>query len=150
MARRRRKKKKGMGTIVFLSLVIALCLMVIFALGKGNIMDTVKDKVTEKVTEQVAQQVIERALENAGDPQAAEKAKEIVANMEEEDKEQALEIIIKYADSQTFAVCMEIVGDGINSDSIEEVQQYLEQSVSEEDMSKLQELYEKYGEQLQQ
>lgn len=98
----------------------------------------------------MAQQVIERALENAGDPQAAEKAKEIVANMEEEDKEQAQEIISKYADSQTIADCMEIVGDGINADSIEEVQQYLEQSVSEEDMSKLQELYEKYGEQLQQ
>ena len=44
---------------------------------------------------------------------------------------------------------MEIVGDGINEESLEEVQQYLEQSVSEEDMNKLQELYQKYGAELQ-
>ena len=49
MAKKRRKKKKGTGKIVFLSLVIAACLVVIFMLSKGHIVDTVKDKVTEKV-----------------------------------------------------------------------------------------------------
>ncbi|MDE7021887.1 MAG: hypothetical protein K2P23_13465, partial [Lachnospiraceae bacterium] len=83
-------------------------------------------------------------------PQAAEKAKEIVANMDEEDKEQAQEIIGKYANSQTVSDCMEIVEDGINEESIGEVQQYLEQSVSEEDLNKLLELYQKYGAELQQ
>ena len=126
MAKKRRKKKKGTGKIVFLSLVIAACLVVIFMLSKGHIVDTVKDKVTEKVVEQAAQQVIEKALESAGEPQAAEKAKEIVANMDEEDKEQAQEIIGKYANSQTVSDCMEIVEDGINEESIGEVQQYLE------------------------
>ena len=54
MAKKRRKKKKGTGKIVFLSLVIAACLVVIFMLSKGHIVDTVKDKVTEKVVEQAA------------------------------------------------------------------------------------------------
>ncbi len=41
--------------------------------------------------------------------------------------------------------CLEIVGDGVNSESIAEVQEYLQESVSEEDIRKLQELYQKYG-----
>lgn len=145
MSKKRKKKKKGIGMIVFLSLVIAGCLVFIFFLGKGYLTDAVKSKVTEKV----AEQVFEKALESAGDPEAAEKAKQIVANMDEEDKKQAEEIISKYADSETISDCMEIVGDGINSESIEQVQQYLEQSVSQEDMQALWDLYEKYGDEVQ-
>lgn len=144
MSKKRRKKKKGIGMIVFLSLVIVGCLVVIFLIGKGAVADAVKSKIAETVTEQV----FEQALESIGDPQAAEKAKEIVANMDEEDKKQAEEIIEKYANGQTISDCMDIVGDGIDSESIAEVQQYLEQSVSEEDIRKLQELYEKYGDEI--
>ena len=145
MSRKRRKKKKGMGMILFLSLLIAGCLVIIFFIGKGYLMDAVKSKVTEMA----AEQIFETALESVGDPQAAEKAKEIVANMDEEDKKQAEEIIGKYADSETLSDCMDIVKDGVNSESIAQVQQYLEQSVSEEDMQALLELYEKYGDGVQ-
>lgn len=145
MGASRKRKKKGMGTIAFLGLVILGCLVVIFFIGKGY----VKSMVTRKVTEQVTQQVFERALESTGDPRAAEKAKEIVASMDKEDKEQAEEIIGKYADSQTIADCMDIVEGGINEQSISEVKQYLEQSVSEEDMQALQGMYEKYKDELQ-
>ena len=69
--------------------------------------------------------------------------------MEAEDKKQAEEIIGKYADSETLSDCMDIVKDGVNAESIAQVQQYLEQSVSEEDMQALLELYEKYGDGVQ-
>ena len=141
MSKRNRKKKKGMGMIIFLSLLIAGCLVIIFFIGKGYLTDAVKSKVTEMA----AEQIFEKALESAGDPEAAEKAKQIVANMDAEDKKQAEEIIGKYADSETLSDCMDIVKDGVNAESIAQVQQYLEQSVSEEDMQALLELYEKYG-----
>lgn len=82
MSRKRRKKKKGIGMIIFLSLIIVCCLIFIFFIGKGYLTDAVKSKVTQKV----AEQVFEKALESAGDPEAAEKAKQIVANMDEADK----------------------------------------------------------------
>ena len=69
--------------------------------------------------------------------------------MDAEDKKQAEEIIGKYADSETLSDCMDIVKDGVNAESIAQVQQYLEQSVSEEDMQALLELYEKYGDGVQ-
>ena len=125
MSKKRNKKKKGMGLVVFLSMVIVLCLVIIFFLTNDTMKGAVKQKVAEKVTEQVTQQVFEKALESAGDPQATEKAKEIVSNMDEEDKKAAEEIITKYADSETLSDCMEIVEDGVNSESISQVQDYL-------------------------
>lgn len=148
--RGQRKRKKGTGKIVFLSFFIVGCLIILAGLVKGvfptdKITGGIKSAVTKKVTETVMEQAVRKALESAGDPQAAEKAKEIVDNMEETDKEEAEAIIGKYAGGETLSDCMEIVGDGINSESIAEVQEYLEQNVSDEDIQKLQELYEKYG-----
>ena len=147
---RRKKKKSGVGKIVFLCLLIAVCLVILVGLVKGSFLrDTItggiKSAVTRKVTETVMEQAVQKALESSGDPQAAAKAKEIVDNMEESDKKEAEAIIEKYADSETLSDCMEIVGDGINDESIAEVQEYLQESVSDEDIQKLQELYEKYG-----
>ena len=147
---RRKKKKSGVGKIIFLCLLIAVCLVILAGLVRGSFLrDTVtegiKSAVTKKVTETVMEQAVQKALESSGDPQVAARAKEIVDNMEESDKKEAEAIIEKYADSETLSDCLEIVGDGINSESIAEVQEYLQESVSDEDIQKLQELYEKYG-----
>ncbi len=147
---RRKKKKKGIGKIVMLSLLIVVCLVILFGLIRGSFLPDkitggIKSAVTKKVTETVMEQAVQKALESSGDPQAASKAKEIVDNMEEADKEEAEAIIEKYADSETLSNCMEIVGDGINSESLAEVEEYLQESVSQEDIQKLQELYQKYG-----
>lgn len=146
----RRKKRKGTGKIVFLSFLIVACLVVLFMLMKGTFMKEtitggIKSAVTRKVTETVMEQAIQKSLESSGDPQAAEKAKEIVGGMEEADKKEAETIIEKYADTETLSDCMEIVGDGVNEESLAEVQEYLQESVSDEDMQKLKELYQKYG-----
>lgn len=150
MSSRRRKKKKGKGKVIFLCLLIAVCLVVLAGLIRGSflkekIADGIKSAVTEKVTEKVMEQAVQKALESSGDPEAADKAKEIVNTMEESDKKEAEAIIEKYADSETLSDCMEIVGNGINSESIAQVKDYLQESVSDEDIQKLQELYEKYG-----
>ena len=69
--------------------------------------------------------------------------------MEEADKQEAEAILEKYADSETLSDCMEIVGDGINSETVTQVQEYLQERVADEDIQKLQELYEKYGSYMQ-
>ena len=157
MSRRRRqrtrKKKRGMGKIFFLCLLIVCCLFVLVGLVKGTLFErsgsllpqAVTDKVKEKVTETVMEQAVEKALESSGDPNAAAKAKEVIQNMDEEDKEKAQEIIGKYADGDTISDCMEIVGDGINQESMAEVEQYLQNNVSAQDREQLEELYRKYG-----
>lgn len=145
MSKKRRKKNRGIGKIVFLCLLIAVCAVVLYGLVKGSFADGVKSAVTRKVTETVMEQAVQKALESAGEPEAAAKAKEIINNMDEGDKKDATAIIEKYADRDTLSDVMEIVGDGIDSESIAQVQQYLQESVSDEDMQKLQELYEKYS-----
>lgn len=142
---RGRRKKKGIGMIVFLSLVIIICVVVLAGLVKGNLGDGIKNVVVEKATEQIMEQAVQKALEDAGDPQAAAKAKEIINNMDESDKQQAEEIIEKYADTDMLSDCMDIVSDGVTDESIAQVKDYLQESVSSEDIEKLQELYEKYG-----
>lgn len=142
-----------MGKIFFLCLLIVCCLFVLVGLVRGTLFErsgsllpqAVTDKVTEKVTETVMEQAVEKALESSGDPNAAAKAKEVIQNMDEEDKEKAQEIIGKYADGDTISDCMEIVGDGINQESMAEVEQYLQNNVSAQDREQLEELYRKYG-----
>lgn len=142
-----------MGKIFFLCLLIVCCLFVLVGLVKGTLFErsgsllpqAVTDKVKEKVTETVMEQAVEKALESSGDPNAAAKAKEVIQNMDEEDKEKAQEIIGKYADGDTISDCMEIVGDGINQESMAEVEQYLQNNVSAQDREQLEELYRKYG-----
>jgi hypothetical protein len=168
MSRNRRKKKSGMGTIIALCLVIIACVVVIMGLSLGtqgigslsekfssfgalvkestigNLSDGVKAAVTEKATEQILEKTVQQALESAGDSEAASKAKEIVKGMDKEDKETAEGIIGKYADGDTISDCLDIVGDGINSESIKEVEQYLKDAMSSEDVSALKNLYSKY------
>ncbi|MGN0279334.1 MAG: hypothetical protein ACI4C4_08270 [Lachnospiraceae bacterium] len=141
---RKRKKKKGTGKIVVLSLIIVVSVLILVGLVKGTLGNGVKHVVVEKATEQIMEQAVQKALESSGDPQAAAKAKEIVSNMDEADKQQAEEIIEKYADTEALSDCMDIVSEGVTDESIAEVEEYLQNSVSSEDMQKLQELYEKY------
>lgn len=142
---RKQKKKKGTGKIVVLSLIIVVSVLILVGLLIGTLGNDVKHVVVEKATEQIMEQAVQKALENSGDPQAAAKAKEIVSNMDEADKQQAEEIIEKYADTDALSDCMDIVSEGVTDESIAEVEEYLQNSVSSEDMQKLQELYEKYG-----
>ena len=141
---RRKRKRKGKGKIIVLSLIIVVSVLILVGLVKGTLGNGVKHVVVEKATEQIMEQAVQKALESSGDPQAAAKAKEIVSTMDEADKQQAEEIIEKYADTDALSDCMDIVSEGVTDESIAEVEEYLQNSVSSEDMQKLQELYEKY------
>ena len=145
---RRRKKRKGMGTVVFLALVIVVCAIVLGGLVRGGFTDNIKSAINEKMTEQVLEQAVLQALENSGYPEASAKAKEIVGSMDEAAKKEATEIVQKYADKDTLSDLVNIMDDGINSDSVEQLKEYLKENVSEEDIQKLQELYQKYAEQV--
>lgn len=137
-----------MGTVIFLALLVIVCAMVLIGLVRGNLTDSLKSAVNRKVTEQVMEQAIQEALERSGDPQAAAKAKEIVGSMDEADRKEAEAIVEKYANGDTLSDLANIVGNGINNESVEQVKEYLQENVSEEDIQKLQELYQKYGEQV--
>ncbi len=143
MGRRRRKKKRGNGTIVFLLLVIIAGIGVLFLLEKDFIIDRMKDKVGAIAADQVAEKAFETILQD--DPEAAQKAKEIVNSMDETDKEQVMDIVGKYANSETVSEVMDIIRDD-SADSVEQAKEYLQESVSEEDLQKLEELYQKYTE----
>lgn len=148
MSRGRKKKKKGIGTIIVLLLVIVVCVIVLIGLVGGSFKDGIQSVVTRKVTEQFMEQAIQKALENSGDPEAAAKAKEIVDSIDEADKKAAEEIIEKYANQDTVSDLIDIAGGGINSESVEQIKDYLQDNMSEDDIRKLQELYNKYGEQV--
>lgn len=148
MSRGRKKKKKGIGTIVMLLLVIVVCVIVLIGLVGESFKDGIQSVVTGKVTEQFMEQAIRKALESSGDPEAAAKAKEIVDSIDEADKKAAEEIIGKYANQDTVSDLIGIAGDGINSESVEQIKDYLQDNMSEDDIQKLQELYNKYGEQV--
>lgn len=148
MSRGRKKKKKGVGTIIMLLLVIVTCVIVLVGLVSGSFKDGIQSAVAGKVTEQFMEQAIQGVLERSGDPEAAAKAKEIVDSIDEADKEAAEEIIGKYANQDTVSDLIDIAGGGINNDSVEQIKDYLQDNMSEEDIQKLQELYKKYGEQV--
>lgn len=144
MSKRRKKKKQGMGAVILLALVVIVCAVVLIGLVRGNLTDSIKSAVNRKVTEQVMEQAIQKALESSGDPDAAAKAKEIVSSIDEEDMREAEAIVQKYADGDTLSDLVSIAGNGVNNETIEQVKEYIQENVSEEDMRKLQELYRKY------
>ncbi len=145
MSKKRKKKKKGVGTVVLLSLLIIVCVICLRTLVRGAFADGIKSAVAGKVTETVMEQAIQAALESSGDPEAAARAKEIVADMDEADKKEAEAIVEKYANEETVSAIKDMMESGINSESVSQVVDYLQDNVSEEDIGKLQELYEKYG-----
>lgn len=143
---RRRKKKKGLVPVIILSLLIGVCIVIAIGIASGTLTRAVKHVVVQKASETMMEQAVKKALESVGDPQAAEKAKEIIDHMDESDKQKAEEIIERYADSDTLTDVIEIVGDGVNGDSLSQVEAYLQENVSEQDQADLEELYRKYSE----
>lgn len=150
--RKRRKKKTGAGTIFFLSLLIAAGCFVLLGLTneafaekiKGLTIEKVQEKAEEKVAEQVLEQVVVQALESTGDPEAAKKAKEIVNNIDEEDKQKVVEMVGKYVNEDTLSDVKDMIDEGINGEAVSEIKEHLQESISDEDKEKLAELYEKY------
>ena len=145
MSKKRKKKKKGVGTIVLLSLLIVACVICLRTLVRDSLAEGIKSAVAGKVTETVMEQAIQKALKSSGDPEAAARAKEIVADMDEADKKEAEAIVEKYANEETVSALKDMMEGGINSESVSQAVDYLQDNVSEEDIRKLQELYEKYG-----
>ena len=141
----RKSKKKNVRTIILLVLVIIVCVIALFVLIRGTLVKSIKSAVTEKAAEQIMEQVIQNVLENSGDPEASARAKEIVENIDEADMKEMEGIIGKYTDGDTLSDITEIMQDGISLESFERVVQYMQDSVSEEDKQKLQELFNKYS-----
>lgn len=146
MSKRGKKKKPGLGTVILLALVVIVCAIVLIGLVRGKLTDGIKSAVSRKVTEQVMEQTIQKALESSGDPDAAAKAKEIVNSIDEEDMREAEAIIQQYADGDTLSDLVNIAGNGINNETIDQIKEYLQENISAEDIRKLQELYKKYEE----
>lgn len=144
---RKKKKKKNTRTVIILSIVIVVCVIVLIWLVGGLLKNKVMSAVHRKVTEQVMEYGIRQALESIDDPEAAVRAKEIVDSIDEEDLREVEEIVEKVVNEDTVSDLINIVGSGVDSGSVEQVKDYLQENISEEDIRKLQELYNKYAEQ---
>ena len=145
--KRKKKKKKNTRTVIILSIVIVVCVIVLIWLVGGLLKNKVMSAVHRKVTEQVMEYGIRQALESIDDPEAAARAKEIVDSIDEEDLREVEEIVEKVVNEDTVSDLINIVGSGVDSGSVEQVKDYLQENISEEDIRKLQELYNKYAEQ---
>ena len=145
---KKKKKKKNMGTVILLSVVIVVCVIVLIWLVGGLVKNKVMAAVHQKVTEQVMEYGIRQALESIDDPEAAAKAKEIVDSIDKEDLREVEKIVEKVVNEDTMSDLINIVGSGVDSGSVEQVKDYLQENISEEDIQKLQELYNKYAEQV--
>lgn len=135
---RRRRRKRHTGLKIFLVLVLVLAAGgLIF---RNQIKDTVKQKAAGVVMEQVVQQAGDLNL--PGDIPVAE----IYEKLDEEDKETLNEIIADHVTEETIQDVKEYVEDG----DMQGLEQYVEENLTGEDNAKLQELYEKYKDQLPQ
>lgn len=135
---RRRRRKRHTGLKIFLVLVLVLAAGgLIF---RNQIKDTVKQKAAGVVMEQVVQQAGDLNL--PGDIPVAE----IYEKLDEEDKEALNEIIADHVTEETIQDVKEYVEDG----DMQGLEQYVEETLTGEDNAKLQELYEKYKDQLPQ
>lgn len=147
-SRKRRKRKTGAGTVFFLSLLIVAGCIVLFYLTNESFAEKLKGMTTEKLKakaeEEILEQVLEQVIESTGDPEAAEKAKEILDNIDKEDLRKAEEMIGKYVNKDTISDVTDMIGEGIDREAVSEMKDYVKESISEEDKEKLRELYEKY------
>ena len=152
MSRRRRKKKKGTGTIFVLSILIVAGSMVLLGLTNETFAAKLKGLTTDKVMkvkdeaeEEILERAIQQVLESTGDPEAAEKAKEIMDSFDEEDRQKAKEMVGKYVNKDTISDVADMINGELNSDTVAEMKEYLEESISEEDREQLEALFQKYG-----
>lgn len=126
--------------------LIVLIYTVVFILGMMLVLKLfVFDKVKEKATEIALEKVLEQEASTENPYLQNESVKKLLENMETEDKETAEEIITNTVSASDIP---KLSGYVAKKDTAR-LKKYVQENLSEEDMGKLQGLYDKYKDQIQ-
>ncbi len=136
----KKRKKRHTGLLLFTAF-LAVAAVVLFA-GRDMIVKKVKTKVTTEVGKKMLEEQIGKNI-NVGGQEI--NVSEIVNQMEEQDVEKVTEIAEKYISKDNIkqAADMAVSGD------VEGLRGLAEGQITEEDKNELQELYNKYKDQIQ-
>ena len=126
--------------------LIVLIYTVVFILGMMLVLKLfVFDKVKEKATEIALEKVLEQEASTENPYLQNESVKKLLENMETEDKETAEEIITNTVSASDIP---KLSGYVAKKDTASH-KKYVQENLSEEDMGKVQGLYDKYKDQIQ-
>ncbi len=138
------RRKKGSSTGFLLIIIIAAVLLSVallaFMVITGNGVNS--NPVTQKVNREITKKAVETVIQKeTGTDKTID---DIKSQMSEEDAEEVDIIINQYADQGLLSEALEIYKN--NGGDIKATAEAMKDKVSAEDMARLYELYEKYGE----
>ncbi|MEG0961397.1 MAG: hypothetical protein RSD28_06590 [Lachnospiraceae bacterium] len=136
---KRRKKKSHLGWIVT-ALILIAGISAVF-LGKDYIISGVKEKAVKELSKQLIKFQMEQQI-SVGEKSV--NVSEIINHMEKEDVQAVTDIAEKYVSTENIQDAVDMVKDGDVSD----LQEYAKENLTEQDIQELQDIYEKYKNQI--
>lgn len=136
----KKRKKRHTGLLMFTAF-LAVAAVVLFA-GRDMIVKKVKTKVATEVGKKMLEEQIGKSI-NVGGQEID--VSEIVNQMEEQDVEKVTEIAEKYISKDNIKQAADMAASG----DVEGLRGLAEGQITEEDKNELQELYNKYKDQIQ-
>lgn len=136
----KKQKKRHTGLLMFTAF-LAVAAVVLFA-GRDMIVKKVKTKVATEVGKKMLEEQIGKSI-NVGGQEID--VSEIVNQMEEQDVEKVTEIAEKYISKDNIKQAADMAASG----DVEGLRGLAEGQITEEDKNELQELYNKYKDQIQ-
>ena len=136
MAKKKRKNKRDIWITIG---AVALAITVVGCLIKFLVIDKVEDKAAEEVVSTLLNS------ETADDTEIANgmTADELYDSMDAEDQEALKEVVTDHLDAKTVSEASKYVSDG----DTEGLKEYAKETLSDEDLDTVKELYKKYTQQ---
>lgn len=136
MARRKRKRRTG----CMVSLVIMLIVIVGLAIGGGAVISTIKTKATKAVAKKLLEEQIKTNVGTLGNVDVSA----LIDTMDDKDVQAVTDIVDKYVGIGNVGQYVDMVKDG----DLSEVKKYVNENITDKDKAELQNLYEKYKDQI--
>lgn len=135
-----RRRKRHLGLKIFLGIVLVV--VIVGFVMKDQISSGVKDKAAEVVVEKLLDEKIAKDTAVYGDKTASD----IYESMDSEDQEAVKSIVEEHLDQETISEATSYLTSGDTAG----LKEYVKENLSEEEKQEVQDLYEKYKDQLAQ
>ncbi|MCD8365416.1 MAG: hypothetical protein LUC83_06320 [Clostridiales bacterium] len=132
--KKKRRKKRTLQKILLVVIILVIIVLIAFFF--------VIRPLKKKLTSTVVEKVIEMQVSSDSDSDVT--AEEILDAMSEEDQETLEEICSDHMDAQTIADISSYVAQGDTAS----IKSYLQESLTEEELAEVYEIYEKYQDQI--
>ena len=128
-------------------IIIRFIIVVLILVGAGYVFVTmlIMPSLKKKAASYATQKAVEVMITRSGNTAEQQQIKEIYESIEEEDRQVVEEIAEKHLDAQTAVE----VTTYISNNDMEGLQRYAEETLSEEEMAELMQLYDKYKDQIE-